>query len=69
MALAVSMVDEPALLLADEVVAQLDETTAAAVIEEILAADTAVLYVTHEVAIADLADHRYILSDHQLRPR
>lgn len=68
-ALAVSMANEPALLLADEVVAQLDQETAAGVIEEILAADSAVLYVTHEVAIADLADHRYALTDHGLRLR
>jgi putative ABC transport system ATP-binding protein len=68
-ALAVSMANEPALLLADEVVAQLDETTAAGVIEKILAAETAVLYVTHDVAIADLADNRYALIDHELRLR
>ncbi|MEO5711696.1 MAG: ATP-binding cassette domain-containing protein [Nocardioidaceae bacterium] len=68
-ALAVSMANEPALLLADEVVAQLDEDTAAGVIQEILAADFAVLYVTHEVAIADLADHRYALADHALSLR
>lgn len=68
-ALAVSMANEPGLLLADEVVAQLDEDTAAGVVQEILAADFAVLYVTHDVAIADLADHRYTLADHELRPR
>jgi putative ABC transport system ATP-binding protein len=68
-ALAVSMANEPALLLADEVVAQLDEETAAGVIAQVLAADYAVLYVTHEVAIADLAEHRYALVDHGLRSR
>lgn len=68
-ALAVSMANEPALLLADEVVAQLDEDTAAGVIQHILTADFAVLYVTHEVAIADLADHRYALADHALSLR
>lgn len=68
-ALAVSMANEPALLLADEVVAQLDEDTAAGVIQQILTADFAVLYVTHEVSIADLADHRYALADHALSLR
>jgi putative ABC transport system ATP-binding protein len=68
-ALAVSLANEPALLLADEVVAQLDQETAAGVIQQVLAADSAVLYVTHEVAIADLAEHRYALVDHGLRLR
>jgi ABC-type lipoprotein export system ATPase subunit len=68
-ALAVSMANQPALLLADEVVAQLDEETAAGVIDSILAAESAVLYVTHDVAIADLADHRYALINHGLRLR
>jgi len=63
-ALAVSLANDPGLLLADEVVAQLDEETAASVITQILEADLAVLYVTHEVAIADLADQRYVMSDH-----
>jgi len=68
-ALAVSMANEPGLLLADEVVAQLDEETAAGVIQSILAADSALLYVTHDVAIADLAQHRYALVDHGLSTR
>lgn len=68
-ALAVSMANEPGLLLADEVVAQLDEETAAGVIQSILAADSALLYVTHDVAIADLAQHRYAMVDHGLSTR
>jgi putative ABC transport system ATP-binding protein len=68
-ALAVSMANEPALLLADEIVAQLDADTAASVVDEALTADFAVLYVTHEVAIADLAEYRYELADHGVRPR
>lgn len=68
-ALAVSMANEPALLLADEVVAQLDGRTAAAVVDEVLAADFAVLYVTHDVAIADLAESRYALTDQGVHPR
>lgn len=61
-ALAVSMANEPALLLADEVVAQLDGGTAARVIDEVLDADFAVLYVTHDIALADLVERRYALS-------
>jgi ABC-type lipoprotein export system ATPase subunit len=68
-ALAVSMANEPALLLADEVVAQLDGDTAARVIDEVLTADFAVLYVTHDVAIADLADSRYALTEQGVHPR
>ena len=68
-ALAVSMANEPALLLADEVAAQLDAETAAAVVDDILTAEFAVLYVTHDVAIADLAERRYTLADHGVQPR
>lgn len=60
-ALAVSMANEPALLLADEVVAQLDGETAARVVDEVLDADFAVLFVTHDLALADLVEHRYAL--------
>lgn len=65
-ALAVAMANEPDLLLADEVVAQLDEATAAQVIDEVLTADFAVLFVSHDVALADLADHRYVLADRRV---
>jgi putative ABC transport system ATP-binding protein len=68
-ALAVSMANEPALLLADEVVAQLDAQTAASVVDEVLTADFAVLYVTHDLAIADLAETRYSLCDQGVHPR
>lgn len=60
-ALAVSMANDPALLLADEVVAQLDGETATRVVDEVLDADFAVLYVTHDLALADLVEHRYVL--------
>ena len=60
-ALAVSMANEPALLRADEVVAQLDGETAARVVDEVLDADFAVLFVTHDLALADLVEHRYAL--------
>ena len=60
-ALAVAMANEPAVLLADEVVGQLDRDTAGRVIDDVLAADFAVLFVTHDVALADLADQRYAI--------
>jgi putative ABC transport system ATP-binding protein len=68
-ALAVAMANEPALLLVDEVAAQLDGGTAARVVDEVLTADFAVLYVTHDIAIADLADSRYSLTGQEVRPR
>lgn len=68
-ALAVSMANEPALLLADEVVAQLDAETAVGVIDEVLDSDFALLYVTHDVAIADVVDRRYALVDHGVQLR
>lgn len=68
-ALAVSMANDPGLLLADEVVAQLDGHNAALVIDEVLTAELAVLYVTHDIAIADLADHRYALVDGKVQAR
>ena len=68
-ALAVSMANEPSLLLADEVVAQLDGETAGHVIDEVLEADFAVLFVTHDVALADLAEHRFELVDRQVMLR
>lgn len=68
-ALAVSVANDPALLLADEVVAQLDSETAVHVIDQVLAADFAVLFVSHDIAIADLAESRYVLSDQGVHPR
>lgn len=62
-ALAVSLANEPALLLADEVVAQLDGETAARVVDEVLDGDFALLFVTHDLALADQAEHRYALED------
>lgn len=68
-ALAVSVANEPALLLADEIVAQLDGKTATKVVDEVMDADFAVLFVTHDVAIADLAETRYELADQGVRAR
>ena len=68
-ALAVSMANRPSLLLADEVVASLDARTAAGVVDSILTAPCAVLFVTHEVALADLAERRLSLADGGVRLR
>ncbi|MDQ6795287.1 MAG: ABC transporter ATP-binding protein [Chloroflexota bacterium] len=68
-ALAVAMANEPTLLLADEVVGQLDSKTAGQVIDEVMAADFAVLFVTHDMALADRANHRYAIQDGSVCPR
>lgn len=68
-ALAVAMVNEPALLLADEVVAALDGDTAGHVVDEVLDAPFAVLYVTHDLALADRVEHRYELRNHRIERR
>jgi ABC-type lipoprotein export system ATPase subunit len=66
-ALAVSMANEPALLLTDELVAQLDNDTAARVAEQVLGEEFAVLFVTHFPEHADLAERRYVLSERTVR--
>ena len=68
-ALAVAMANKPAVLLADEVVGQLDGDTANRVINEVLSAEFAVLFVTHDVALADRADQRYALVDGEVVAR
>jgi ABC-type lipoprotein export system ATPase subunit len=56
--LAVALANDPTLLLADEMVSQLDEGTASAVTREIFDLDTAVLFVTHDPTLADRAGLR-----------
>ncbi len=68
-ALAVAMANEPAIVLADEVVGQLDQRTAVRVLDEVLSADFAVLFVTHNIDLADQAGCRYTLVDGEIRPR
>ncbi len=68
-ALAVAMANEPALLLADEVVAALDDETAGHVVDQVLDAPFAVLYVTHDPALADRVEHRFQLRNHRIEPR
>lgn len=68
-ALGVAIANGPALLLADEVVASLDGETAGDVMDEVLAADFAVLFVAHHQHLADRAEQRYELVDHGVRRR
>ncbi len=68
-ALAVAIANRPSVLLADEVVAGLDADTAGRVIDEVLAVDIAVLYITHDVALADRVDTRYQIADHRVQLR
>ena len=68
-ALAVALANEPAVLLADEVVGQLDGETAARVINEVLSSEFAVLFVTHDTALADRAEKRYALVDGEVLAR
>ena len=56
--LAVALANAPALLLADEMVAQLDHDTAEAAVGDVFDSDMAVLLVTHDLALAARADLR-----------
>lgn len=56
--LAVALANAPALLLADEMVAQLDHDTAEAVVGDVFDSDMAVLFVTHDPVLAARADLR-----------
>jgi putative ABC transport system ATP-binding protein len=71
-AVAVALANEPDLLLADEVVGQLDSATAASVTERIFAAsrerDLTVLYVTHDEQLARRAQHSLRLADRRIVP-
>ena len=71
-AVAVALANEPDLLLADEVVGQLDSATAAHVTELVFAAsrerDLAVLYVTHDEQLARQAQHPLRLTDRRVVP-
>ena len=71
-AVAVALANQPDLLLADEVVGQLDSSTAAHVTEVIFAASRdrglAVLYVTHDEQLARQAQHALRLGDRRILP-
>jgi putative ABC transport system ATP-binding protein len=69
-AVAVALANEPDLLLADEVVGQLDSHTAADVMEMIFNAsrdrNLTVLYVTHDEQLASRAHRSFRLSNHRV---
>jgi putative ABC transport system ATP-binding protein len=71
-AVAVALANEPDLLLADEVVGQLDSTTAGDVMEMIFTAsrerNLTVLYVTHDEQLARQAHHSLRLTDRKVVP-
>jgi putative ABC transport system ATP-binding protein len=71
-AVAVALANEPDLLLADEVVGQLDSATAAHVTELVFATsrerNLAVLYVTHDEQLARQAQHPLRLADRRVAP-
>lgn len=64
--LAVAMANKPRLLLADEMVTQLDALTADAVVDNIFRQDMAVFFVTHDTALAKQADVRLALRNGQV---
>ena len=72
MAVAVALANEPDLLLADEVVGQLDSVTATDVMEMIFTAsqerNLTVLYVTHDEELARQAHRSLRLTDRQVVP-
>ena len=68
-ALAVAVANEPALLLADEMVSALDSSTAGLVVDEVFAREMAVLFVTHTVELADRAERRLLLRGHTVESR
>lgn len=68
-ALAVALANEPAILLADEMVSQLDEATASTVTREIFDLEMAVLFVTHDPTLADRADVQLRLRNRRVERR
>ena len=61
--IAVALANEPTLLLADEVVGQLDSATADHVVDVIFGAELAVLFVTHDEALAARGERQLRLVD------
>jgi len=61
--IAVALANEPTLLLADEVVGQLDSATAGRVVDVIFGAQLAVLFVTHDEALAARGERQLRLAD------
>jgi predicted ABC-type transport system involved in lysophospholipase L1 biosynthesis ATPase subunit len=61
--IAVALANEPTLLLADEVVGQLDTATADHVVDVLFGAELAVLFVTHDEALAARGERQLRLVD------
>jgi putative ABC transport system ATP-binding protein len=61
--IAVALANEPSLLLADEVVGQLDSGTANHVVDVLFGAELAVLFVTHDETLAARAERQLRLVD------
>ncbi|MBA3653086.1 MAG: ABC transporter ATP-binding protein [Actinobacteria bacterium] len=68
-ALAVALANEPALLLADEMVSALDSATASRIVDDVFGSEMAVLFVTHDAALADRADRRLMLHEQKVISR
>ena len=65
-ALAVALANKPRLLLADEMVAQLDADTAGQVASDVFHSDMAVIFVTHDLVLAAQAAVRWRLQGQQV---
>ncbi|HZJ27760.1 MAG TPA: ABC transporter ATP-binding protein [Acidimicrobiia bacterium] len=68
-AVAVALANEPDLLLADEIVGQLDSSTADRVADFVFGLEMAVLFVTHDRELAQRADLRLRLVDKSVVPQ
>ena len=66
---AVALANQPDLLLADEIVGQLDSSTADRVVDFVFGLEMAVLFVTHNRELAQRADLRLQLVDHSVVPQ
>ena len=67
--IAVALANEPTLLLADEVVGQLDSATADHVVDVLFGAELAVLFVTHDEALAARGERQLRLVDRSVVER
>lgn len=65
-ALTVALANNPKLLIADEMVAQLDFKTASLVVKDIFGRDMAVLFVTHNQTLAASAERRFCVRNKRI---
>jgi putative ABC transport system ATP-binding protein len=65
-ALAVALANNPKLLIADEMVAQLDVHTAGKVVKEIFESDMTVIFVTHNIELANRAETKFCIKNKQV---